>query len=123
MFGFHLSSSSRPETLKKVPIDMDETQQLLVAAQLSGSIVGAILNRAAGLWELLSEIFVSAAFATFVGPFLCEWLNLTSSHAQAFLDFMSGVFGFLLMFAAYTWIKNNRIVDKVLEDYVRRNSP
>jgi hypothetical protein len=101
-------------------IEVDEKQQVLAAAQIAGSLVGAILNRAAGFLEIVSEVFVCAVFSTFVGPAFNEWQGVNSLNYQACFDFLCGVFGFLIMFSIFTWIKNSRIVETLVGKYLQK---
>lgn len=98
---------------------VDNNQQWVTAAQVSGSIVGALLQRDARWRDLFVQIFVALTFTTFATPVLCDYYQIRDPLRCGLIGYLNGNIGYLVMLSLSVWVGKHDIIGMILGRFQR----
>ena len=92
---------------------MEEEQQWIVAAQVSGSLVGAFFRKQGGWRQMGINIFTGLSCTTFCGPAVIAYVNhlgVLDPRLERALYYLIGMVGSILTLAIFHWVETHNVL-------------
>lgn len=88
-----------------------------ILAGIFGALTAALHTPTLEQWGKAGVFLTGASFTVFVGPFLCEQLNITSPYGIGAVLFLGGVLGNIILIRVINWAKHTDIIRLILDRY------
>lgn len=89
----------------------------VILAAVFGALTAALLAKTL-TWSQKSVILLSGAgFAVFVGPALCQYLEIVSPYAVGAVLYFGGILGNLFLIKILAWATQTDLIQIILDAY------